>query len=420
MTWQQQFSKDELSFVRGLPEHVNIECPICLNIITDPQLVSCCGYNFCESCIERVRASNGACPMCKEQDYQAVADRRCFRIINGMQIYCTNREKGCQWEGELRNLCIHLNTGKKNGECQYEEVKCKHEKCCEMHLRLHLHHHEDNECSERLILCEYCNKEDTVRFINEEHYKECLQYPVSCPNKCACMQMTRANLVDHVNNVCSLQPVECSFSWAGCNERPFRKDAAFHTFDSKHMILVAAACKEVQKSLFMLKEENASMKEELKDLRKENVEIKKNLQEKDDHVRSICHIVIKEKMLPIEITPESGVVHFYSGVCGQHMSVRAEISLNESFKGTSCICRLFFAFHKGVFDQFKLKHRKVFAQYEDKVVLLVDDTETTFKQSDPEILDKFTSHGPVPQGVLTKEIGESLFFNAFSVKLFTA
>lgn len=79
------------------------------------------------------------------------------------------------------------------------------------------------------------------------------------------------------------------------------------------MILVAAACKEVQKSLFMLKEENASMNEELKDLRKENVEIKKNLQEKDDHVRSICHIVIKEKMLPIEITPESGVVHFYTG-----------------------------------------------------------------------------------------------------------
>ena len=119
-------------------------------------------------------------------------------------------------------------------------------------------------------------------------------------------------------------------------------------------------------------------------------------------------IVIKEKMLPIEITPESGVVHFYTGVCGQHMSVRAEISLNESFKGTSYVCRLFFAFHKGIFDQFKLKHRKVFAQYEDKVVLLVDDTETTFKQSGPEILDKFTSHGPVPQGVLTKEIGESL------------
>lgn len=103
--------------------------------------------------------------------------------------------------GELRNLCIHLNTGKKNGECQYEEVKCKHEKCCEMHLHLHLHHHEDNECSERLILCEYCNKEDTFRFITEEHYNECLQYPVSCPNKCACMQMTRANLIDHVNNV---------------------------------------------------------------------------------------------------------------------------------------------------------------------------------------------------------------------------
>ena len=31
-----QFSKEELSFVKELPEHVEIECPVCLNILTDP------------------------------------------------------------------------------------------------------------------------------------------------------------------------------------------------------------------------------------------------------------------------------------------------------------------------------------------------------------------------------------------------
>ena len=58
------FSKEELSFANELPEHVEIECPVCLDILTDPHLVSCCGHNFCGSCIERVKASNGSCPMC--------------------------------------------------------------------------------------------------------------------------------------------------------------------------------------------------------------------------------------------------------------------------------------------------------------------------------------------------------------------
>ena len=61
-----QLSKRDLSFVEDLPKHVEIECPVCLNILTDPHLVSCCGHNFCGFCIERVKASDGSCPMCKD------------------------------------------------------------------------------------------------------------------------------------------------------------------------------------------------------------------------------------------------------------------------------------------------------------------------------------------------------------------
>ena len=106
-----QFSKDELSFAEEIPSHVEIECPVCLNILSKPHLMSCCGHNFCEDCIERVKASNGPCPMCKEKEYKSLIDKKCLRIIDGLQVYCTNKEKGCEWKGELKNLPTHLNKG---------------------------------------------------------------------------------------------------------------------------------------------------------------------------------------------------------------------------------------------------------------------------------------------------------------------
>ena len=147
-----RFSNEELFFVKELPKHVEIECPVCLNILTDPHLVSCCGHNFCGSCIERVKASNGSCPMCKEEEYQAIPDKKCLRIINGLEVYCSNKKKGCQWKGELKNMSTHLNKEKREGECQYESVKCRYKKCQERKQRRYLEDHEDSECYRLVVM----------------------------------------------------------------------------------------------------------------------------------------------------------------------------------------------------------------------------------------------------------------------------
>ncbi|XP_019861337.1 PREDICTED: TNF receptor-associated factor 5-like, partial [Amphimedon queenslandica] len=131
-----QFSKEELSFVEDLPKHMEIECLVCLKLLTDPHIVSCCGHNFCGSCIERVKTSNGSCPMCNEKEYQAIPDKKCSRIINGLEVYCKKRE----------------------GECQYEEVKCRYRKCQERKQRRHLEDHEDKECPQRPFQCQYCRR----------------------------------------------------------------------------------------------------------------------------------------------------------------------------------------------------------------------------------------------------------------------
>ena len=128
LDWNTGFTKDDLTFLEEPPKEIEIECPICLQVmLNDPHLVSCCGHHFCGNCIKRVKDCNGACPYCKEKEYQTMPNKDRLRIINGLKVNCTN--KGCEWKGELKNLSVHLNKGKREGQCQYEVVTCVHSDC---------------------------------------------------------------------------------------------------------------------------------------------------------------------------------------------------------------------------------------------------------------------------------------------------
>ena len=407
-----QFSKDELYFVNKLPEQVEIECPVCLNILANPHLVSCCGHNFCESCIERVKASNGACPMCKERDFQAMVNKERLRIINGLQVYCPNRRRGCQWNGELKNLSTHLNKGKREGECQYEEVKCRY-KCREIAQRQQLKHHEDNKCLQRSFKCQYCNTRGTYCSITEEHYKICSWYPVLCPNQCTHVQMPRGSVTDHMNNECPLQPVDCVFSWAGCKERPLRKDIELHTTDTKHMMLLAVACGELKK--------------EIKEVKDENEKLKVELGETDAHIHSL-HSATKLELqtLPIKILPhsiglkaklmlmfstsyESAVTHFYTSKNGHHFSARLFIISSKNY--------LALAFHPGIFDRMnkRLQVPQIFAKCRngDQGIPLIEDF-NKLVQCDVYTLENSPEELLSDPAVLTQEI-EMDEINLFSL-----
>ena len=411
----QQFSKEELSFVKELPEHVEIECPVCLNILTDPHQVTCCGHNFCGSCIERVKASNGSCPMCKEKEYQSFIDKKCSRIINGLEVYCSNKEKGCQWKGELKNLPVHLNKEKREGECQYEEVKCRYKKCKKRKQRRHLKYHEDRECPQRPFQCQYCGEEGTFLSITKDHYEECRQYPVTCPNKCSSTNMPRGSLTAHINE-CPLEPVDCVFSWAGCNDRPLRKDVHVHTADTKHMTLLAVACGQLKKENEQIKEENDKMKEEIEKLKKE-----------DARFNYRVHSALADDsypLLPVDVTNGSKAVHFYSSACGRHMSARVSgcfCTLTKEGSVTDYFVLL--AFHEGKFDKFKPKLPKIFAKYKDKDIPLLVDTEATYQQSPTDILNGIQLiffDTTVPKGVIKIELGSySNYMYKFTATIYT-
>ena len=326
-----QFSKDELSFVEEVPKQIDIECPVCLFILTDPHLVTCCGNNFCKSCIERVKASNGACPMCKGRRYQVVIDKKCLRIINGLQVHCLNQKEGCQWKGELKYLSTHTNQGKREGECLYQEVKCRYEECGSKGQRQHIGYHEQQRCPQRPFKCTHCNTKGTHCFITEEHVKNCSKVPTPCPNKCTDALMPKDSVPAHLTTECPLQPVDCVFSWAGCKERPLRKDIELHTTDTKHMMLLAVACGE-------LKKENETLKKTCNQLKKEDETLKKE----HAYTRDLLGVIAADTLpitLPITVTREREVVRFYTEVGGYHMSA--------AFMSDT----IYLAFHEGKFDK---------------------------------------------------------------------
>ena len=388
-----QFSKKELSFVKEVPEQIEIECPICLHILTDPHLVSCCGYNFCGSCIQEVKASNGSCPMCKEKKYRTMVDKKCSRIINGLEVYCSNKEKGCQWKGELKNMSTHLEkaTGGRVRVCQYEEVKCRHEKCQERKQRRYLKYHEDNECHQRPFECEHCGEEGTFLFITLDHYEECWWYPVTCPNKCVSTNMPRYSLTDHIDE-CPLEPVDCVFSWAGCNDKPLRKDVHVHTADTKHMTLLAVACGQLKKENEQIKQENEKIKKEVNELK---ATMKANFEDRT-HCPDSSY-----PSLPIGITSRSKAVHFYTGSGGWHMSAR--IIIRKNLKDDLPNFFILLAFHEGDFDKFKPNLPEIFAKYKDKDIPLIVDTESTYDQLPYDVLDTITSCDDLPPGVIRRK-----------------
>ena len=353
-------------------------------VLNDPHLVSCCGHHFCGTCIKRVKDSNGVCPYCKEKEYQTVPNKDRLRIINGLKVNCTN--KGCEWKGELKDLSVHLNKGKREGQCQYEEVTCVHSGCEIKKQRQYLVEHEKNECPQRPYQCRYCHHKGTYQFIVKEHHPQCTQYPVLCPNKCGLQAIPRCNVQTHVTEECPLQSVECEFKWAGCQYTPLRKDLQQHNNDSqlKHMSLLAKecrektekhgdselkneiedikckmqiACNELKKEIQELTHKVASVSHECEELKKEKDELKKENEEllkkgsqKElvAEMKKVVHDALAGDtypILPVHVPLNGAEVHFYSDACGHHMSVSVMTRTTKT---------AIFTVYKGKFQQPKV------------------------------------------------------------------
>ena len=289
----------DCDFVEKPPSVIQTECSICLQILREPQLISCCGHSFCGVCIGRIKNDGKFCPLCNAEDFNLMRNKGLERSLNEFDVKCSYSEQGCCWVGKLGQLSKHLEEDDSSAVCSFVEVKCSHD-CGDYYERRSIKQHEEFECLKRPFSCDYCRDfSSTFEDVVSNHYPVCGSYPLPCPNKCDLpYAIERKDLVTHVDNDCPLTVVDCDFHYAGCAVRLPRKDMPEHLRESiTHLSLMAAKLMDkdkqiatitteivqrqddMEKQVCTLREENELLKQENAELRESTgVQMVRNMQ----------------------------------------------------------------------------------------------------------------------------------------------
>ena len=207
----------------------DIYCPVTLAVMLHPCQTRCCGNHLSLSAARRLKRTKKRCPLCK-MPLRFVDDKYFQRVVLETKIYCSKKESGCTWLGELRDLETHLSIGREDerqGICGFVEVQCPYE-CGNIMQRQKLESHKTSDCIKRPFLCPYCSYLGTFQGVTIEHWNECKKLPVHCPNECNSSPIERRLLKRHINTDCSQQEIECELNYVGCNSRVKRCKLSEH------------------------------------------------------------------------------------------------------------------------------------------------------------------------------------------------
>ena len=241
----------ECIFVNEVPDHLQLECPICLCVLQEPQLVDCsCGTHFCRSCLAPIKADKKPCPVCNGSFSTTLLDRSLQRTINNLEVCCSFKESGCMWTGELNNLSEHLNVDESSKDyhrergCCYAPLECPH--CREELQRKVVIYHETRECIKRPYCCVMCGEfKSTFEEVTNIHTPVCPSQLVPCPKECG-KSISLKTMDKHLNEECPLQLTKCVCSYAGCDVKLLRKDMEDHISQNlaHHLSLTAVSHKQ--------------------------------------------------------------------------------------------------------------------------------------------------------------------------------
>ncbi|XP_065902707.1 TNF receptor-associated factor 4-like [Dysidea avara] len=202
--------------------HERYICKICIHPCQDAYLSGCCGHNFCKSCLDNTKRTT-TCPFCQGKTFSTFPNVQADREIRSFSVMCTNKESGCEWQGELNDINYHLEN---SDGCLFEDVLCSNG-CGKTLQRRYLTSHVETECPGRFVLCHLCYITGPRKFIEGEHEEECPKLTISCPNKCKAMGITREDMEAH-RKECPLEMVQCEYHSMGCEERMLRKRKRNH------------------------------------------------------------------------------------------------------------------------------------------------------------------------------------------------
>ena len=248
------YTKDSLDKITTVEDFVmkpddKFICPVCYEILTEPQLTECCGHHICGSCMKQWQnTSKGAnCPYCTTTSCRYILDRHFQRELNALEVHCARSKAGCTWKGELGNLTEHQK------DCPFVYVTCKF--CIRPYLRLQVVQHESSECEQRIVRCDDCG---TTVFYNlmKFHVEGLCSAVIPCPNMCG--EKVRRCLMKLHQASCPNELVSCPFSEFGCFAYLPRRDLQGHvtSCNQKYTLKLLRELKNTQ-------EERDAMKHEL-------------------------------------------------------------------------------------------------------------------------------------------------------------
>ena len=254
-------------------------CKECTLVARRLSIISCCGESYCHACIADTQEQGKPCPECGEKEFTFFDHMKTQKRINNLQIFCTMKEKGCDWSGALEQLDTHLDPDQDN--CQYVDTKCPLN--CHMTIpKNKVEQHVAQHCAKRPYVCQYCNFKATYEEVVDKHLPECKYVPLQCPNLCG-VTFERDFMEDHMK-MCRLQDVGCEFSGVGCGDRFRREDQEEHTRQNSqtHLTLTAFSTMETKEKLQQkLLKHDEKHKEEEEKLKQKIEELEKKLDEQE-------------------------------------------------------------------------------------------------------------------------------------------
>ena len=272
-------------FVDQVPE--DYFCKHCNHIAREPNITTCCGEILCKACAESIFQKKLPCPNCQETEFSYFLHKKYQPKILALKVYCSLKDRGCDWTGQLQHLDAHLDLT--TGDCVYVDVDCP-SKCNQKVQKHNVDTHLANHCPNRDYTCPHCSFKATFREISE-HFEVCRYYPLVCPNRCGA-SFERDVLEDHMK-MCGLQKVQCEFSYAGCEAEFIRDHQKEHMEQNtqKHLALVAAATLRISQTFEQkLQEQQRENKQTFEQkFQEQQREFDQKLEDKDSEIKVIVN-----------------------------------------------------------------------------------------------------------------------------------
>ena len=267
----------QCEFIDSVPE--DFYCKKCTLVARRLIFTSCCEESYCHACIADIQEQGKPCPACEQEAFTTVELMKYRKRVNQLQVYCSMKERGCDWSGTLEQLDTHLDPDQDN--CQYVDTKCPLN--CRMTIpKNKVEQHVAQHCAKRPYVCQHCNFKATYEEVVDKHFPECKYVPLQCPNLCG-VTFERDFMEDHMK-MCRLEEVGCEFSGVGCDDQFIREDQEEHTRQNsqKHLTLTASLAVETKEQLQQkLLEQDKKHMEEEQNLKQKIEELEKKIKDKD-------------------------------------------------------------------------------------------------------------------------------------------